>query len=165
MSIEDQLAELYPQLADKFIAMIPTQWSQLYYLGEVEKGKLSWSSVFYFTDANSGKIMRSHEIPASYNVSWRVYRELLSELDDILLTMYDCFAEYEQALWEQISLSLSRAGKLNIDFKYDAMNENAGSQVRREIVWAYETFGYAPEGNDYFMKILDEYIQAKTANQ
>lgn len=89
--MEQQLATLYNKLADKIISMIPVKWNKIYYLGEVEKGKLSWSSVFYFEEINSKEIVKSHGIPEKYNVSEKIYDELLDELDVILIEIYDCF--------------------------------------------------------------------------
>ena len=43
--MENELAKLYNKLADQIAEMIPAEWDDTYYLGEVEKEKKSWSSV------------------------------------------------------------------------------------------------------------------------
>ena len=50
--MEEKLAELYNKLASQIIDMIPVEWDDINYLGEVKKGKISSSSVFYFKDCN-----------------------------------------------------------------------------------------------------------------
>jgi len=159
--MEEKLAELYKGLAEKITSMIPTQWNQLYYLGEVEKGKQSWSSVFYFTDESDGKTVKSHDIPAVYNVSQQSYSKLLSEVSSLLIALYDCFAANEQELWEQVSFVLSNNGKFKVDFTYNVMHEKDGGQSMRELIWAYETFGFVPREGSRSKKMLDNYLREK----
>ncbi|MFD0673061.1 immunity protein YezG family protein [Cohnella sp. GCM10027633] len=159
--MENQLAEVYQEIAQKINAMIPTSWGEFYYLGEVEEGKASWSSAFYFVELNTNSIVDGSDIPTRYNVSQQIYDELLSELSDLLLKLYKCFEDNKQALWEQVSLTVSSNGKLNVDFFYEVMNEDDGGQLQREIVWAYETFGYEPPMGGYSRRMLDKYLREK----
>lgn len=159
--MEQQLATLYNKLADKIISMIPVKWNKIYYLGEVEKGKLSWSSVFYFEEINSKEIVKSHGIPEKYNVSEKIYDELLDELDVILIEIYDCFIKNNQEPWEQLSFELDMAGKFKIDYLYNKISNTEDDQLQREIIWAYETFGFKPKEGSYTRKILEKYIANK----
>ena len=159
--MENQLSQLYNELAQKLISAIPTKWEKIYFLGEVEKGRLSCSSIFYFIDCENGKAIRSHNIPQAYSVSEKMYNKFLFDLNNVLLKLYDCFAENEQELWEQFTFYLNDAGKFDANFKYDIFHENDGGQSRREIIWAYETFGYKPKEGTYFGRILCEYLNEK----
>ena len=159
--MEQQLATLYNKLADKIISMIPVKWNKIYYLGEVEKGKLSWSSVFYFEEINSKEIVKSHGIPEKYNVSEKIYDELLDELDVILIEIYDCFIKNNQEPWEQLSFELDMAGKFKIDYLYNKISNTEDDQLQREIIWAYETLGFKPKEGSYTRKILEKYIANK----
>ena len=159
---ENQLAGLYKQLAEQMVSMIPAQWSELHYLGEVERNRQSCSSIFYFTDKASGDTVRSHDIPKIYNVSMQTYMKLLDELSNILIAVYDCFAADGQELWEQLSMKLSNTGSFKVDFNYDVMTEDDGGQSRRELIWAHETFGYVPKEGTRSRRILDEYVQSKS---
>lgn len=47
-NMEEELDELYNKLANKIISIIPTEWDEFHYLGEVEENKKSYSSVFYY---------------------------------------------------------------------------------------------------------------------
>lgn len=158
--MEKQLAELYNKLANHVVSMIPVdEWEDVYFLGEVEKGRLSWSSVFYFTDISKNEKVQSNSIPEVYNVSDKIYMELLMELNGILLEIYDCFNNNGQELWEQLSLYFNTQGKFEIEFFYDVMNKNDGGQFTREVIWAYKTFGYKPEAGTYSRTVLDEYLE------
>jgi len=66
--MEQQLAALYNKLAKHIVAMIPVKWDEVYYLGEIEKGKQSYSSVFYFRDVASGEFVKSNNMPKIYRV-------------------------------------------------------------------------------------------------
>lgn len=155
--MEKKLSKLYLEIGKKMISMIPTKWNKIYYLGEVEKKKASWSSVFYFEDGNTKKIIKSHSIPDVYNVSERIYDELLMELDQIMLKIYDCFVIEEQPEWEQISMVIDNKGRFSVDYFYNKIKPGH-SQVLREIIWAYETFNLIPPEGSYKRDLFDDYI-------
>lgn len=161
--MEEKLAELYNKLASQIIDMIPVEWDDINYLGEVKKGKISSSSVFYFKDTKKNIRLQSHKILEIYKVSRNVYVNLWKELNHILLEIYDCFIENGQEPWEQLSLSFNAEGNFKIEFFYDVMKEEEeeqiDKQVDREVIWAYQTFSYVPEEGSYHRKILDEYLK------
>lgn len=156
--MEKQLAELYNKLVNQVLSMIPVEWEDIYFLGEVEKGRSSYSTVFFYTDINKNETIKSNNIPEVYNVSKNIYTDLLMELGDILLEIYDCFGGNGQKQWEQLSLHFNTQGKFEIEFFYDVMNENDGGQLTREVIWAYKTFGLKPEEGTYSRRVLDEYL-------
>ena len=157
--MEEKLAKIYSNLANHLVSMIPGEWSKIYYLGEVETGRISCSSIFYFYCTDNNQIIRSHDIPEIYNVSEKIYDELLDEADNYLLELYDCFQEYEQELWNQVNFTIDNSGKFNIDYQYNV--GVAGGQITREVVWAYETFGFIPEEGTFERGKLDEYLRNK----
>ena len=50
-NMEVELDKLYYKLVNKIVSIIPTEWDEFYYLGEVEENKKSYSSVFYYKDS------------------------------------------------------------------------------------------------------------------
>lgn len=160
--MENELDELYALLASKMVDIIPVNWNQIYYLGEVGKERESWSSVFYFEDSNTLQLVKSHNIPDVYSVSEVRYSELLTELNSAMLDIYSCFERYSQPLWDQVKVKLDSTGSFNIDFEYDVMTEDDGGQVTREVVWAYKTFELVPKEGSFTKRILDEYLENKS---
>lgn len=156
--MEEKLGELYNEIANSIISAIPVEWEDIYYLGEVEKNKKSWSSVFFFKDINKQQYVKSHDIPQIYGVSESEYRDIMNNINSILLRLYDCFIENSQCVWEQLSLSIKNTGEFNIDYMYDKLKNSKMGQVGREVVWAYETFGRIPKEGTYMRKILEEYL-------
>lgn len=156
--MEQQLAALYSKLARQIVAMIPAQWDIVHYLGEVEKEKASYSSVFYFRDAATGEFVQSHSISKRYQVPKSVYMAQWMQLNKLLLEIYDCFAENGQPAWEQLSFSLEPSGKFKANCLYDVMNGDG--PMKREVVWAYKTFGLTPAEGTAGAKFLEEYRNA-----
>lgn len=157
MMLENKI-DFYGKIANHIDLMIPTEWEKVYYLGEVEKEKLSWSSVFYFIDKNDNQIVKSHSIPEKYNVPSEIYQQLLDELNILLIALYDSFEEVKEELWEQVSLEIDNTGKFNTNYYYDKIHNSEDSQAKREVIWAYKTFGLKPKEGTYLRKVLDKYL-------
>ncbi len=156
---ESRLTEYYSEIANKLNEMIPCEWEQIYYLGEVEAERSGWSSVFYFKPVDSDEFVRSYDIPDKYDVSEEIYDQLRNEADEILLEIYDCFVQDSQEPWEQLSLSLDSTGRFNMNYLYDAISGNARGPMEREVIWAYDTFGYMPKEGTYRRELLDAYLK------
>ena len=158
--MEQKPNDYYIKIAEQINNMIPTNWERFYYLGEVEQDKRSWSSVFYFVDEESKEVIKSHSIPKMYNVSQEVYLQVLEELSQHMLSLYDSFLEDGQTPWEQVSITVDNKGAFNAVFLYDVMGQENNSQVRREVIWAYNTFGLMPKEGSYTRKLLNEYLMS-----
>lgn len=156
--LEERLSPLYPKLVRQAVSMTPVEWDMLYYLGEVEPGKASYSSVFYIRESKTGNIVQSNEFPKIYGVSNADYMTQWIKLNDILLEIYQCFVDGGHKPWEQLSLTLEKTGKFNIHFNYDSVHANSDGQPSREVLWAYQTFGYMPEEGSWMRKLLDKQL-------
>ena len=143
--MEKELAAVYKELANKIIEMIPTQWCKVYFLGEAGKGKSNCSLVFYYKENESvDKFIRQSDIKYKYNMSEDVYDKMNGEIQRVLLKIYDCFTANGQKPWEQLSMSFDSSGKFNVDFDYEILSEGKYDEISREVIWAYEQFGYMP---------------------
>ncbi|MBR1737397.1 MAG: DUF600 family protein, partial [Firmicutes bacterium] len=84
-NMEKDLAILYNELANKIIAMIPTKWNKVYFLGDVEKGRISCSSIFYYNEnENEKKFIRQYDIKYKYNISEDVISKNNWEIQKIM---------------------------------------------------------------------------------
>ncbi len=155
-NMEEELDELHNKLANKIISIIPTEWDEFYYLGEVEEKKKSYSSVFYYKDSRTNEYVKSHRIPELYHIDFS-YSQELTGICSILLEIYDCFLQRGQKAWDQMKLSVTSSGAFHVDFVYGQMKKSNMGQVGREVIWAYETFGSEPKEGTYMRKILDDY--------
>ena len=163
--MEKNLAVLYNELANKIIKMIPTEWYKVYFLGEIAKNKNSWNSIFYYKENEvDKKYIRQYEIRHKYNIPKNLYDKINWEIQEILLKVYDCFIDNGQEPWEQLSMSFDSLGKFNIDYDYKILSESEYTQIDREVIWAYNQFGYIPEEGTFFRKKLDNYLKSKIKN-
>ncbi len=155
--MEETLAAIYQTLAEQLSCIIPVEWEKIYYHGAVKQAKESWTSVFYFVD-QANTLVRSHSIPQRYHVSEEIYMQLLSELNRILLELYDCFLSNEQDPWTQVTFILSAEGHFEIQYAYDAYEEDP---MKSETIWAYHTLGLLPQKGTTARDFLDTYLESR----
>lgn len=156
--LEERLSPLYPKLARQAVSMTPVEWDILYYLGEVEPGKASYSSVFYIKESKTGNFVRSNDFSKIYGVPKGSYMTQWAKLNDILLEIYQCFLDGGHKPWEQLSLTLEKAGNFNVHFNYNSVHASSDGQPSREVLWAYQTFNYMPEEGSWMRKLLDKQL-------
>ncbi|QBO35730.1 DUF600 family protein [Periweissella cryptocerci] len=151
------------KLGQQIIDMIPTEWSYIYFLSEVEVGKSSISAEFYFQDAKTKEFVLSHDIPEKYSVSEDIYDSLLDELYDLVLKIYDTDLNLNGEIWDQLLMEINPKLQFKINFSYHAL-EGPESQVERRIFWAYDTIGLVPKDGSFGYKELQEHLAEKNKN-
>lgn len=162
MTMEEELRGYYSELANGINEMIPVEWSEVYFLGEVGRGRTSFGCIFYFEDKQNGIWTRSHEA-ISYGMSQNEYFEKIYKLTDLVTKIYDCFIANDQEGWEQMTFHLTSTGKFDIAFDYDLDDyfyADAGPMAR-EAIWTYETFGEIPKDETTSIKYLNTYLERK----
>lgn len=155
--MENKLAKLYNELANTIISMIPTEFEEVYFMGEVEPRKST--VLFYFKNKNNNKFIQSYLIPQIYNVSEEIYEELEQKLYEITNKINYIFIEHEQEPWSVLDLYFNNQGKFNIDFSYDEIDDEKCNHATRCIVWAYKRIGITYKEGSYSYEILEEYLK------
>ena len=82
MNFEDKLNNIYQEIANNANQIIPDEWKNIFMESEVTEGR---SSVYFFYTLKRGRFY-SHDIAIKFNVSKRIYKDILNEL-------YECFKE------------------------------------------------------------------------
>lgn len=155
--LEERVSQIHQRLVRQIAAMAPAAWDMIYFLGEVEPGEASWSSVFYVREA--GSYVRSSDFPRVYGISREAYVEQWKKLNGILLEIYHCFLDSGHKPWEQLSMTLERSGRFNVHFNYDGVHAASDGQPSREVLWAYQTFGYMPGEGSWMRNLLEEQLK------
>ena len=75
MSFETKLNQLYKEIAQQVNDMIPTEWDNFWFNGEVKEGE--GGVFFFFTPKGEEQHIFSHYIPKLYNVDKRAYNKEL----------------------------------------------------------------------------------------
>ena len=116
MSFELELNKLYNEIAQQVNDMIPIDWVNFYFNGEVreEEGGV----FFFFTPKGEDQHVFSHYIPKFYSVDKRVYNKDLQKLFNLTVELQKVFTENNQEPWFSVALLVNDAGKLNVHFDY-----------------------------------------------
>lgn len=116
MSFEIELNELYKQIAQQVNNIIPIEWSDLYFNGEVKDKE--GGVFFFFTPIDSNEPVFSHDIPDIYPIDESVYDEELHKLFELAVKLQQVFIDNDQEPWFSVTLILNSSGKLNVKFDY-----------------------------------------------
>jgi len=163
--MESKLQALYKKLASHISGIIPTEWVEWSFLGDMGREGKMITAIFFFKEKESGEFIRSLSIPERYNVSRDAFNRSHSNIYPILLELFQCFKDNKQELWEQIILKLSSDGKLKVDYNYDVITDDIeDDHLRRELVWSFDSFGDIPN-DSYLRDIVEDHIHGKNSNQ
>ena len=116
MSFEIELNKLYTEIAQQVNEMIPIDWDNFYFNGEVkdEEGGV----FFFFTPKGEEQHVFSHYIPKFYSVDKRAYNKELHKLFKLTVELQRVFTDNNQEPWFSVALLVNDAGKLNVHFDY-----------------------------------------------
>ena len=117
MSFELQLNNLYEQIAQHVNEMIPVEWSEIYFNGEV-KGNEGGVYFFFIPVDSQKEVVYSHDIPDLYNVSEKSYDQEIHKLFELTSKVQQVFIENDQEPWSSVAFILNASGKLNVHFDY-----------------------------------------------
>ncbi|WP_025677131.1 antitoxin YezG family protein [Paenibacillus polymyxa] len=151
--MEKQMDQLYPQIAEHILDMIPEdKWHEIYLYAEILDG--SSNVYFYFNASEDGDNIYSHDIPDKYGVSGEVYDDLLLGLQSKFEKLRKIFIDNDQEAWTNLTLALKYPGKLNIQYSYEDMITSELTSTQRQIIFEYQHLGLLPisERNIQFLE-------------
>ena len=149
---ESNLNKYYSQIAEKLDEMIPFDCNKIVLYGE-EIGDVSSASFYFFTI--DSKVHHSGNIPEEYNVSKKIFKELLRELLEINKNLWLEFKEADEPTWCSLTFELDSDWKFKVKYGYERNGEIG--RLEREIRWAYDELGIVPE-DEYERELLEEYL-------
>ncbi|WP_077309995.1 immunity protein YezG family protein [Terribacillus halophilus] len=136
MSFETELNELYKEIAQQVNDMIPTEWDNFYFNGEVKEGE--GGVFFFFTPKGEEQHIFSHYIPKLYSVDKRTYNKELHKLFQLTVELQKKFIDNDQDPWFSVTLILNDAGKLNVHFDYTNWHESEFGPTDRIKYFEYK---------------------------
>lgn len=143
--------QLYRTIAEIIDQMIPTKWDDFYFNGEVENGE--GGVFFFFKPENGSEYVYSLDIPQVYSVNAHEYTQLETKLFAAANDLKNLFLENEQEPWFSITMKLTSAGKLNIEYDYTKWGEsNFGPSDRLEY-WESKYLNHIPQDENDRVKI------------
>lgn len=123
MSFENELNKLYRKIAEKINDMIPVEWEEFYFNGEVKDGE-GGVYFFYTTLDEKQEYKYSHYIPRMYNIDRKIYNQFLHELFDLTVQLQQVFIDNQQEAWFSVTMIVNGEGKLTVRFSYVNWNDS-----------------------------------------
>ncbi|WP_235701754.1 immunity protein YezG family protein [Bacillus altitudinis] len=155
------MEDLYREIAEDLNKMIPVEWDTIWMYAEMLDD--SASSLFYFKVSNKEEYYYSHNIPEQFQVSEDTYDSLLINLQRKLRRLKEDYAEEHSDKWTTVTMKLTAAGKMSIDFSYEDILSLGINMPKRIAIWAYENLGIYPKRKSV-REFLKEYIKNKEKN-
>ncbi|KAA2274873.1 TIGR01741 family protein [Staphylococcus haemolyticus] len=143
MEFEENLNEMYQEIANHINNMIPTEWEQVYTVAYIDKE--GGEVLFYYTKPRSNDLHYYTNIPKDYNVSEKIFSDLWGDLFGLFDKLRESFKEVNQEPWTSCEFDFTNKGKLKISFDYiDWKNSDFGPMARKNY-YKYKKFGILPE--------------------
>ncbi|MYL64394.1 DUF600 family protein [Bacillus hwajinpoensis] len=136
MSFETKLNDLYKEIAQQVNDMIPTEWNNLFFNGEVKDGE--GGVFFFFTPKGEEQHVFSHFIPKLYSVDKRAYKKELHKLFQLTVELQKVFTDFDQDPWFSVTLLLNDTGKLKVQFDYTNWHESEFGPTDRIKYFEYK---------------------------
>ncbi|KXH78561.1 antitoxin YezG family protein [Sporosarcina sp. HYO08] len=157
--MEQQMDQLYPAIAEHVLDMIPEdEWYEIYLYAEILDG--SREVYFYFNTSENEDFIYSHDIPEEYNVSEKIYDDLLLELQEKFNELRKIFIENGQEPWTNLTLILRYPGKIKIHYDYEDVINSSISSTERQMIFEYQFLGLLPQ-NERNRKFVQDYVNSK----
>ena len=127
-----KMGAIYGEIANILNEIIPDKWNKIYLYGEVLD---DFREVyFYFDSAISKDIVYGHDIPRTYNLDKKTYRQLLRELTKFIVDLHVEYKENNDIVWTNLTFLIDSSGKFNIKFNYDDILKSPFSSGERQII-------------------------------
>lgn len=135
------LESTYLQITDVIGKIIPADWSKIVLYAKILDG--SREVYFFFQTPENDEYIYSHDIPVRFQVSKKIYTELLIDLQELFKQLHNEFKENNPETWTNLTLNLESDGTFSID--YEDVIESTLGEYQRQMIWEYNNLGIFPE--------------------
>ncbi|HCY1171257.1 TPA: TIGR01741 family protein [Staphylococcus aureus] len=159
MTFEENLSEMYNEIANKISSMIPVEWEKVYAMAYVNERS---GEVFYnYTEPSSDELFYYTSVLNKYNIPRSEFMDSVYELYKQFDNLRELFIEEGLEPWTSCEFDFTRDGKLKVSFDYIDWINTEFDQLGRENYYMYKKFGVIPE-MEYEMeevKEIEQYIK------
>ena len=127
------LEKTYLKITDVIGKIIPSEWSKVVLYAEILDG--SREVYFFFQTPENDEYIYSHDIPEQFQVSKKIYTELLIDLQELFKQLHNEFKENNPEAWTNLTLNLESNGTFSIDYNYDDVLSSELDDLQRRDVW------------------------------
>ncbi|WP_276736784.1 immunity protein YezG family protein [Bacillus sp. (in: firmicutes)] len=150
------LESTYLQITDVIGKIIPADWSKIVLYAEILDG--SREVYFFFHTPENDEYIYSHDIPEQFQVSKKIYTELLIDLQELFKQLHNEFKENNPVAWTNLTLNLESNGTFSID--YEDVIESTLDEYQRQMIWEYNNLGIFPEDEED-KEFVKDYLNIK----
>ncbi|WP_018931497.1 immunity protein YezG family protein [Gracilibacillus lacisalsi] len=160
MSFELELNKLFEQIAQHVNDIIPVEWSEFYFNGEVKNKE--GGVFFFFTLANNkDEPVYSHDIPDLFQKDESVYDEELHKLFELTVQLQQIFIDNDQEPWFSVTIIVNDSGKLNVHFDYTNWHDSEFGPADRIDYFEYKYLS-SDKGDLDLIKRMEEFEKNNT---
>ncbi|EPD83700.1 immunity protein YezG family protein [Paenibacillus sp. HGH0039] len=141
--MEQQMNDLYREIAETINQLIPEDWEDFYFNGEVENGE--GGVFFFFKPINKHGYVYCRGILKKYNVDSEIYKKTMRRLFKVTNDLKNIFLEDGQEPWFSITMKLTSEGKLNIEYDYTKWGESDFGPSDRLEYWESKYLNTVPQ--------------------
>lgn len=128
------MEQIYQQIANTLVNIIPEEWKKIFLYAEFREG---YKKVFfYYYPETEGEPVYSLDITDLFNVDEDEFDVLENELYNCFSRLREEFKEQEQEQWTNLTFMLDNTGKMNINYGYEDISER--SPVEKQDKWEAE---------------------------
>ncbi|KAF1677295.1 MULTISPECIES: antitoxin YezG family protein [Bacillus] len=156
-----KIEQLYQKIAEKINDMIPSEWMRVTLYAEILDD--SREVYFFFNTQEDEEYIYSHDIPENFQVSNRIYKNMLLDLQDLFDELRDEFKKQSSDIWTNLTLNLERNGEFSIDYDYEDVLASKYTDTERQVIWEYKHLGITPM-SESSRKFLEQYLNEQSDN-
>ncbi|PLR78370.1 cytoplasmic protein [Bacillus sp. V3-13] len=129
-----KMEQLYQQIANTLVNMIPEEWNKIYLYAELREG---YKKVFFYYYPESGvEPVYSLDITEKFVVNENEFDELENDLYGFFSELQEEFKIQEQEQWTNLTFILDNTGQMKINYGYEDLSQI--SPVEKQERWEAE---------------------------
>ena len=132
--MSEQLDELYQEIADVLVDIIPEPWKKILLYAEFQG--VNENVFFYYYPMKKGEPVFSGDIPVKYKVNQDLHVQLFEELQVCFKQLWIDTRAGNDDPWTSTTFMLLHDGQMNIAFNYDDISQ-LSAQEKHEA-WVEE---------------------------
>ena len=128
------MEQIYQEVADILVAMIPENWTNIFLYMEMGGGYRKML-FYYYPKWREGPVY-SLDMTEMFGIDEREMDSLEAELCDAFERLHDEFTSNGQESWTNLTFMLDEDGKMKVKFNYEDVSHQ--DFIERQVKWEAE---------------------------
>lgn len=110
----NRVEELYQEIADVIVDIVPEKWKKVYVNAQVQG--MDSKAFLYYVPAKSEDVMSGAHIPEKFKAYKDLYAKLLEELEVTFSQLWFALKEEDEDVFTNVTYILSNDGEIDVDY-------------------------------------------------